>query len=454
VADRQAVLDHLGEVVSAAAQLPAEERVRVLDVAISRLQAAQGDALRELELRAGLQGSGCKTRGSWARLYLRRQHTAWRLTQRSSRLPSLPLFAGAFAAGEVTDEHVDVLLKWVPQCGLEAVQASEQTLLDLAREVGPKELQEALEQLADLVNADRDADKVKALGQRRFVARRVGDLMHVDAMVEPVLGEALKTAVEAGAKLPPGVRPADDGRTRAQRYADAFGEIVIRGIAPEPEHGAVRLRPQVSITVSLQTLMGMEGAPKPLLAHFGVLRMPTVQRMICDGDLMRVVLDAATGLPLDVGRRSRLAVKRQRRALQVIFQHCAFPGCTVPFRFCEIHHLDWWGRGGPTDLRLLVPYCWTHHHFLHEYGFTVRRRSSPDGGRLVHRRPDGTEILDPHDRLRRAVDQLRLELEDRPAPNAAGTKENPSRGRSRPPHSPPPCPTDPFDRQPGQPRAG
>ena len=409
MADRQAVLDHLDEVMSAAALLPDDERVLVLDIAISRLQAEQGAALRALEARGGLEGTGCKTRGSWARMHLRRQHSAWRLTQRSRWLPSLPLFAEAFASGEITDEHIDVLLKSIPQCGLEAIQTSEATLLDLATQVGPKDLAEALEQMADLVNADRDEQRVKALGQRSFVVRKVGDLVHVDAMIEPALGEALKTAVEAEAKLPQGIKPADDGRTRSQRYADAFGEIILRGIRPQADHKSGRLRPQVSVTVSLDTLMGLEGAPKPLLDHFGVLPMPTVHRLICDGDLVRVVLDAATGLPLDVGRNSRLAEKRQRRALKAIFKHCAFPGCTVPFRFCEIHHIDWWSRGGATDLHLLVPYCWTHHHFLHEGGFNVARLGDSGAGRLVHLRPDGKAIADPEPLVREAVEQLTLE---------------------------------------------
>jgi len=409
MADRQAVLEHLDEVTRSAALLPDDERVLVLDAAISRLQAEQAVALRALEAGGGLQGSGCKTSGAWARMHLRRQHGAWRLTQRSRLLPSLPSFAEAFAAGEVTDEHVDVLLRWVPQCGLEAIQASEHTLVDLARRVGPRDLAETMEHLADLVDADRDEAKVKALGQRSFVARKVGDLVHVDAMIEPALGEALKTAVEAEAKLPPGIKPADDGRTRTQRYADAFGEIVLRGISPRTDHESARLRPQVSVTVSLETLMGLPGAPKPLLDHFGVVPVPTVHRLVCEGDLARVVLDAATGLPLDVGRNARLADKRQRRALQAIFRHCAFPGCTVPFRFCEVHHIDWWSRGGATDLRLLVPYCWTHHHFLHEGGFSVSQLGDGASGRLVHRRPDGRAIADPRPAVEAATEQLTFE---------------------------------------------
>src|SRR5262245_56636437 len=135
MADRQAVLDHLDEVMATAALLPDDERVRVHDMAICRLQAEQGEALRQLEAHGGLEGTGCKTRGSWARMYLRRQHSAWRLTQRSRWLPNLPLFAQAFARGEVTAEHIDMLIKWIPQCGLGAIQTSEGTLLYLAKDV-------------------------------------------------------------------------------------------------------------------------------------------------------------------------------------------------------------------------------------------------------------------------------------------------------------------------------
>ena len=44
---------------------------------------------------------------------------------------------------------------------------------------------------------------------------------------------------------------------------------------------------------------------------------------------------------------------------------------------------------------------------MHEHGFTVTR--GPDG-RLVHRRPDGAPIPDPGPPLRRAVDQLKLDI--------------------------------------------
>jgi hypothetical protein len=54
-----------------------------------------------------------------------------------------------------------------------------------------------------------------------------------------------------------------------------------------------------------------------------------------------------------------------------------------------------------------VPYCWQHHRFVHEFGFTVTR--GPDR-QLVHRRPDGALIPDPATPLRQAEAQLKLDL--------------------------------------------
>ncbi|HET7328579.1 MAG TPA: DUF222 domain-containing protein [Nocardioidaceae bacterium] len=439
-AQQDAIGGHLDEVVRQAGLLPTDQRLRVLDAAVSRLQSAAAEAAGDLAVDGTLVGSGCKSAGSWMRLHLRRGVSGYRIARRSQLLPELPGFAAAFAAGQVTDEHVDTVIRWTKPCGLEAIQTHEGTLLQLAQQASAKELEEALEALADLVRPDRDADKIAALADRSFKAAKVGELVHVDAMVEPALGEALKTAVEAGAVLPTGVRRADDGRTLMQRRADAFGELVLRGIGADAVTGAGdrphtgRLRPQVALTVSTEFLAGLEGAPKPLLDHFGLIPTDTVHRLVCDGELVRVIVDTATGLPLNVGRRHRLAVKRQRRALATVFRHCAFPGCEVPFRFCEIHHRDWWCRdNGETDVDLLLPYCWTHHHFLHEYGFTVIE----EHGRLVHRRPDGRRIPDPDQHLRHAITQLKL---DWPTAGRAGgyATEIDARARSHRPAWPDP----------------
>jgi hypothetical protein len=66
---------------------------------------------------------------------------------------------------------------------------------------------------------------------------------------------------------------------------------------------------------------------------------------------------------------------------------CIHPDCTVTFDACRIHHITPWGRGGDTDIDDLAPVCETHHHTVHEGGWTLTM--TPD--RIATwTRPDGT----------------------------------------------------------------
>ena len=68
---------------------------------------------------------------------------------------------------------------------------------------------------------------------------------------------------------------------------------------------------------------------------------------------------------------------------------CGFPGCTVAVEWCEIHHVEPWESGGPTDLANLLPLCLAegHHHLVHEGGWSL----TIDADRVVTvKRPDGT----------------------------------------------------------------
>ncbi|MGI9085378.1 MAG: HNH endonuclease [Aeromicrobium sp.] len=67
---------------------------------------------------------------------------------------------------------------------------------------------------------------------------------------------------------------------------------------------------------------------------------------------------------LNVGRTSRLATGRQRRAI-ITRQDgvCAAPGCRNTH--LEIHHAIWWSHGGRTDLDNMIGLCVRCHHLVH-----------------------------------------------------------------------------------------
>jgi hypothetical protein len=70
------VADHLDKVVAATRLLPSTDRVQALDTAVSMLLAEQAAAARDLAADGSLEGSGCKTAGSWLRVHLRRPAAA------------------------------------------------------------------------------------------------------------------------------------------------------------------------------------------------------------------------------------------------------------------------------------------------------------------------------------------------------------------------------------------
>ena len=119
------------------------------------------------------------------------------------------------------------------------------------------------------------------------------------------------------------------------------------------------------------------------------LHTSTVLRMMCTSP-SQLMLHAADGRPLDLGRSRRHASRRQRRALRVRDGGCRFPGCTQRHRLIP-HHVIWWSRLGPTDMDNLVLICPTHHRAVHELGYLVQGLGA---GRFTFHRPDGSRLTE------------------------------------------------------------
>jgi hypothetical protein len=139
---------------------------------------------------------------------------------------------------------------------------------------------------------------------------------------------------------------------------------------------------EVIVTLQLDALLtglGVAGLDTGIAITAGEAR-----RMACGAGLIPAVLDGQSK-PLDLGRSRRLHSRAQRRALSLLHDSCALPGCQRPFAWCEIHHQHLsWSRGGPTDLDNGLPLCGHHHRRAHDTRFDLRRR--PDGEWAFHRR--------------------------------------------------------------------
>lgn len=92
--------------------------------------------------------------------------------------------------------------------------------------------------------------------------------------------------------------------------------------------------------------------------------------MACEAGIIPMVL-GSQGEVLDLGHPTRLFARAQRRALWHRDGGCTFRDCTIPAQWCEAHHVDWWSRGGPTDLANGALLCPRHHTHVHKWDLTA-----------------------------------------------------------------------------------
>jgi hypothetical protein len=416
-------LDRLAAVVEALAaedlgRLPdgaAAARVLVLRRLVDRLE---GQWLREV---AGVDGRGAagadqggraESTAGWLRARLRAgrgQASRWVHTARALFRGPLTGTGQALTAGAISPAHATVLAAGTQDLPATTATAAEPVLLDTARRLDPATLRKVVAQLYEVADPEGAEARADRQHERRglWLSPTLAGMVAIDGLLDPEAGETLLTALEPLAR--PG--SAEDDRSGSQRRADALTELARRALEGGrlPNSGGVR--PQLTVTIELASLLGNAGLPGGEGAWTGPLPAETARRLACDATVTRVLctrhshghnggddhagrhttrdggtpgdlaarlraavrllppaLGGAPTQPLEVGRATRVISAAQRTALAVRDGGCRFPGCDRPLAWCEAHHLRHWLQGGATDLGNLVLLCRAHHRAVHEGG--------------------------------------------------------------------------------------
>jgi Domain of unknown function (DUF222)/HNH endonuclease len=409
-----AALDRLAAVVQELGTLDldalpdgeAAQRVLVLRRLLDRLE---GHWLRELAAVDGRGAAGADlgvqaaSTAGWLRGRLRaghRQASGWVRTARALFRGPLGGTARALAAGDIACSHAAVLAAGTADLPPATAAEAEPVLLATARRLDPPTLRKVVTHLHDVADPDAADARAERQHQRRglWLSTTLAGMVAIDGLLEAEAGEILLAALD------PLARPAsaEDDRGGSQRRADALAELARRSLEGGrlPHTGGVR--PQVTVTVDLASLLGHPGTPGAEGGWVGPLPAETARRLACDAALTRVLvtrhhrdgdddhaesdpgdltarLHAAMALlppalggpvtqPLEVGRATRVVSPAQRTALTVRDGGCRYPGCDRPPAWCEAHHLRHWLHGGPTDVGNLVLLCRAHHRAVHEGG--------------------------------------------------------------------------------------
>jgi Domain of unknown function (DUF222)/HNH endonuclease len=388
------------------------------------------------------QGVPAASTASWLRGRLRMgasaAHSAVRTARALFRGP-LTQTAQALCTGELSPAHAAVLAHGTSDLATHTTAEAEPVLVEAARRLDPPRLRRLVTHLHYATDPDgADAQAQRRHGRRGFwVAPTWEGMVAVGGLLEPEAGQLVADALE------PLARPSDaqDARSGDQRRADALTELARRALegGQLPQTGGVR--PQLLVTVDLNSISGRPGALGGEAGWTGPLSPEACRRLACDGALTRVlvshqpsghpdghddpsghhdhrdtsgrrglgddpgghdphdgdrdgdhrlaarlraamnllppILGGAPSQPLDVGRASRVVSPAQRSALAVRDGGCVFRDCTRPLAWCEGHHLVHWADGGPPDLANLALLCRAHHRVVHEGGWQLTR--GPDG---------------------------------------------------------------------------
>jgi len=315
-----------------------------------------------------------------------------------ARYPSLGAAVESLALGvEAAAVIVRELDQAAPYCSLDARAAGERLLVEHAPGLTVRQVQGLARQVRDRLDEDGAEPRDVVRRQRRSLTlipqpdgmvRLVWDMPPetaglVRAGIDALVGEQLRAARDqvADSLGTDGVADVDD-RTMPQRRADAAEDLFRHAIGCDRPGGD---RPVVTMVVRMtldQLLDGLDSAQIDGIGGLGGvggaridgveagISATTARILAAEAHIIPAVLGGA-GEVLDLGRARRLFSSAQRQALAERYGGCAFPGCGHPPGYTEAHHLQWWSRGGPTDLSNAIPLCSFHHHRIHDDGWEI-----------------------------------------------------------------------------------
>ncbi|MFT4229948.1 MAG: DUF222 domain-containing protein [Microbacterium sp.] len=257
-------------------------------------------------------------------------------------------------------------------------------------------------------------DELRA-GRGLRIVQRANGAVHLDGDFDPETAAPIVAAIEGivtnvlrtsrghnrpdnqadGTHPADGTRPADGGagpdldsaagpsagpvleetRTLPQLRADALAALCRHALGCD-RSGSALANTTVIVRVPLEALTSgtgiaaIDGIAQPIDAG-------TARRMAATAEIIPIVLGADSEV-LDVGRAHRSFTRAQRLALEERDGGCA--SCGLPGSYAEAHHLTWWSRGGPTDLRNGILLCTACHHRIHNEGWEIRIDPPPTSG--------------------------------------------------------------------------
>ncbi len=347
--------------------LELRERLGLIKRAEARLAAMKTAALGEYASRGG---EGLARRVALEELQASKQQ-ARREVETASQFSQVSETLDALGAGEIPEAHAKQIAK-----AASLGPVDEAVLVEAARREDFGTFSKTLRDHQHEQSGDDGKSLMAKQRQRRelsFFKSSDDGMFVLNGRFDPVAGSRIEAALADEERRLRNDKDSADQASFNQRLADALENLVCADAEDRKPQGTTLIL-TANWDALNQKLAGarlLDGTPLPISEAL---------RLACNADVLPAVFDTK-GQQLWVGRKYRSATEAQRAALIIRDKHCI--GCGRSATWCEVHHIDDWSKGGPTDIDNLVLVCTSCHHNIHDDGWTV------------HRNPNGAYELQP-----------------------------------------------------------
>ncbi|HJR98081.1 MAG TPA: DUF222 domain-containing protein [Actinomycetota bacterium] len=346
------------------------ERVDRLHREIAARQRDLLETLARLESREAWVDDGARDMAQWTSINLdvsRWKAERWLGAGRA--FARLPATADALERGDIGIDKVVELSRF-------ATHDDEDALLRWARTVPSGALRRTAELRARERRREAEQDE-----RTRWLEWRYADdgrRFLLDGELPSAQGAVVARALERIGDQIPAMPGEESVHHAGSRRADALVALCSASLAghEDQDRATVIVHADLEALYDADANAAIEGGP--------VIAGPSLHRLLCNARV-QLVVERPDGTIAGLGRMSREPTAWMMRQLRHRDGGCRFPGCDAR-RFTQAHHIEWWSRGGATDLDNLALICSFHHRLLHEHRWSIERA---DDGELVWRRPGG-----------------------------------------------------------------
>ena len=361
----------------AVADVELTQTVQCLQAVVRIAEARTYAVVAEIEQRHAARGqSAASTEDLLTRTLQLTPGEARARTELAAGLALVPDTAKALADGRMGVGQAAVTVKKATEVAdrddaAELLATIDRTASTVGQTLNRTRLAREIDTAVARTGADVLAQRERAAFARRKVEWDVRDGMTVlRAELPPAGGAIVRAALDALSRPSEG-----DSRKCPQRQADALVALAEQALKdPDGLREVGGVATQVLLVTSPEALHDVPGADPSLLDGYGPVSSDLARQLCCEATVTLVTKDPDTGR-IDASDQHRNPTPRQRAAVIARDQACV--GCAAPVSRCQIHHIIWRSRGGPTLIDNLVLVCWNCHSNIHHMGWRVTR--GPDG---------------------------------------------------------------------------